>query len=89
MYKLYTKQHVRECFYGEGDYEDALYHLREVKYALVRKDGIKYTSVEELENAKNLKSKYRDEYNYSFGSLGEVPESSDRQVSGTDTDNSE
>ena len=90
-YDLFTKRRVRTVVSEKGvDYEGALHHFDTVRFAyVIDSDGNHYSTKEELENAKSVKSKSGSKSDSRDTSFGKVSKDPDRKLSGSDKDKSE
>ena len=91
MYYLYRRLPRKNIFRGEvATREEAKNHLLADKNGFVEDDkGNVYNKIEELDNVKSIKPKSRAKLDYDLTKFAEVSEDSDRELSESDSDNSE
>jgi hypothetical protein len=90
LYRRVAKRNILRQEYASV--EEAIEFLKREStgYALDRQQ-VPYTleELEELKYAESIRSKFRTEYDYEATGFNEVFKDTDRELSGTDTDNSE
>ena len=92
MYRLLRKLSFAVVLRGEVENreEAILYLQRNSNFGLVEdENGNIYKTIEELENAEDIRSENRVEYDKFFTSGTEISEDTDRELSETDTDRTE
>jgi hypothetical protein len=91
MYYLYRRLPNKNVFRGKvATPEEAKNHLLTDKNGFVEDDKNKvYETIEELEYAESIRSKFEPKLDYDLTEFGEVSEDSDRELSESDTDNTE
>ena len=91
MYYLFRQLSTRAVLFDEVSTAlEAQNYLQKFKNGFVVDDDDNvYKTKEELENAKDFRPEPRVEYDKFFTRGGEVSEDSDRELSESDTDNSE
>ena len=90
-FNLYIKQHRRRLIQRKNvSYEDALRYFDNQEFAFVEDlNGKFYKTKEELENAENIRSIDRSEFDNTTTSRSTIFESTDRQVLTVDSDRAE
>ena len=90
-YTLYLKQHVRKAFVKRGvSYAAACVWLRKEPFGLVKdSSGNEYNNEEELLNATSFRPEPEFGFDLSTASGVTLPEGTDRELSGPDSDTTE
>ena len=91
MYYLYRQLATRDILRGEAStLEDAKNHLLRDKHGYVEDyNGNIYKTIEELENAEDIRPKDTTRYDNFFSGGQEISEDTDRELSEADSDNTE
>lgn len=91
MYYLYRQLATRDILRGEVEtLEEAKNHLLRDKHGFVEDElGNTYKTIEELNNAENIRPKDTAGFDNFFSGRTEISEDTDRELSEADPDNTE
>lgn len=89
-YKFYFKKYVKESYVAQGDLDAAYLFLATYNFGIVKdSNGQTYKTKEELEDAENIRSKYKPTIDNGTRTSRTFFESSDSKLPWTTGDNSE